>query len=239
MILFNRLHNLYLSISANLALRFQHLLLRKYWNKGMGLSSQQLISIREILKAKSAPIVLEFGSGRSTEFIETEILRAGGRGQIISYDHDLNYAYSPKSNTSEVRLRSLGTWTDQDAFDSLFVQGWSRPTHPLELAEGFEFRAKNAFYRIRDGELENVFPDLVILDGPNGNGRSAVFPLLANHLKPGSQILIDDLDHYDFKDRMGMIFNVETMLEVRDTQKHPLYSWGLYRVIGRVNESST
>jgi len=204
----------------------------------MGLSSMQLISIREILRAKKNPVVLEFGSGRSTEFIERELLKGRGRGVIISFDHEPHYAYVPKSRHCEVRLRALGTWRNQANFDSLFSKGWSRPSYPVTLVEGLEFRPKNTFYKIIDGELDNVFPDLLILDGPNGNGRSAVFPLLANNLKTGSIILIDDLDHYDFKTKMEQVLNVETLAEVRDPRIHPLYSWGLYRVVSKLSKDS-
>jgi hypothetical protein len=183
-------------------------------------------------------VVLEFGSGRSTKFIESELLRAGGRGRLISYDHDLTYAYIPKTGFSEVRIRALATWKDQRSFDLLFSAGWTRPVYPVTLSEGMEFRARNTFYEIMDDDLENVFPDLVILDGPNGNGRSAAFPLLVDNLKPGSRILIDDLDHYDFKEKMQQVLNVETLLEVRDYRIHPLYSWGLYRVKPRSTENS-
>ena len=59
------------------------------------------------------------------------------------------------------------------------------------------YDGKNFFYDLWENDLPDDI-DLVMLDGPNGNGRSISFLHLQNKLKDNSFIFIDDYHHYDF-----------------------------------------
>ena len=59
------------------------------------------------------------------------------------------------------------------------------------------FRQKNCFYDIQTNDLKDKY-DLVIVDGPNGNGRSLAFQFIKNRMNNNSYILIDDHPHYCF-----------------------------------------
>ena len=72
-------------------------------------------------------------------------------------------------------------------------------------------RQRNNFYELRDGDLSGVY-DFVILDGPNGNGRSLAYLLLKDHLISGSYVLIDDITHYDFIERFLSVFSAKEVI---------------------------
>jgi hypothetical protein len=65
---------------------------------------------------------------------------------------------------------------------------------PLEASQ------KNNFYKIEESDLNGVY-DIVILDGPNGNGRNFAFLHIKQYLNSGSIIYIDDYNHYDFVEK--------------------------------------
>jgi len=67
-------------------------------------------------------------------------------------------------------------------------------------------RIKNTFYDIKDFTKIPDKPDIIILDGPNGNGRSLAWPLLKGHMKFPCYILIDDYTHYPFVEDFLLIF---------------------------------
>ncbi|MDB5053631.1 MAG: hypothetical protein JWM44_1681 [Bacilli bacterium] len=74
------------------------------------------------------------------------------------------------------------------------------------------YQIRNAFY----GEIHHVpLPkesiDVLIVDGPHGNGRSLAFPLLYSLLKKDALVLIDDFDHYPFAADLERIFSFEEM----------------------------
>lgn len=70
----------------------------------------------------------------------------------------------------------------------------------------------NTFYAELDLlplELSSV--DVLIVDGPNGNGRSLAFPLLCKVLKPDALMLIDDFDHYPFLDDLSAVYKYDEL----------------------------
>jgi hypothetical protein len=64
---------------------------------------------------------------------------------------------------------------------------------------------KNVFYDIKDEQLPDVI-DIMIVDGPHGNGRSIAFLHGINRLKSGSYVVIDDYNHYDFIEKFEKLF---------------------------------
>ena len=75
---------------------------------------------------------------------------------------------------------------------------------------------------------ENI--DLVVLDGPNGNGRSISFLHLKDKLSKKSFILIDDSDHYDFVERCKQVLNAEVIVHENDPSIHPLFNYTIVEV---------
>ena len=71
--------------------------------------------------------------------------------------------------------------------------------------EGINTRTKNLFYEFLPEDLSGKF-DLVILDGPNGSGRSLCFNTIKPFLSDTSYIFVDDFDHYPFIDHLKICF---------------------------------
>jgi hypothetical protein len=63
--------------------------------------------------------------------------------------------------------------------------------------------------------------DLVLIDGPNGNGRNFSYIHLKNKLNSGAYIIIDDYFHYDFVEKCLMFFDCEILEERRFIEDHP------------------
>jgi DNA-binding transcriptional LysR family regulator len=51
--------------------------------------------------------------------------------------------------------------------------------------------------------------DLVILDGPNGNGRSIAFPLLRGVVKTPFFCFVDDITHHPYMEQMSRVFDYD------------------------------
>jgi len=81
--------------------------------------------------------------------------------------------------------------------------------------------AKNNFYDVQENDIVGDY-DLMILDGPNGNGRNIAFLHMMGHLKPGSHVFIDDHSHYDFKETFLKLFKAE-QLYINDEECIVLY----------------
>lgn len=99
---------------------------------------------------------------------------------------------------------------------------------PRELFNHYTIR--NAFYSdIETVPLESGSVDVLILDGPHGNGRSLAFPLFYGCLKDDALVLIDDYDHYPFVEDLRSLFRMEELAR----EPWGDYRWLLCRLAGR------
>jgi Methyltransferase domain len=91
------------------------------------------------------------------------------------------------------------------------------------------FAIKNAFYSDLDQlSIPAHSVDVLLVDGPHGNGRSLAYPLLADLLKPDALILVDDFDHYPFLPHLGQIYRYEELFrEITGSRR-----WVLVRLQG-------
>tara|TARA_R100001082_G_scaffold111001_2_gene92805 strand:- start:760 stop:1380 length:621 start_codon:yes stop_codon:yes gene_type:complete len=200
----------------------------KYWIDGMGLHSTQLEKIAQILKT-GVKNVVEFGSGKSTEFLvdfreENEL-----DYEICSFDHHPFYGYKETHDFLTTHRRDIVRCSDECYEEMFNEKKYNKSCFVNCQNEMDNFRIKNSFYDITEEYLpENI--DLVILDGPNGNGRSISFLHLKDKLSKEAHILIDDSDHYDFVERSKKILDVEVIVHENDTSIHPLFNYALLKV---------
>lgn len=187
--------------------------IEKYKNDGWGLSLLGFQKLIEILNNLNDNIkIIEFGSGKSTEFFDDYISKSKKNIKIISYDNDINYAYKSINNKNvDVRLRKLVECSDESIDNMFFNKKIDKLNFFIKKSE-LSTKQKNNFYDIKDGEINDIY-DLVVLDGPNGNGRNIAFLHLINHLKAGSYVFIDDYTHYDFVERFNQLFDYEIYFE--------------------------
>jgi len=184
--------------------------LEKYKNDGWGLSRVALDKLIECVESfdSSSIKVAEFGSGTSTRFFVDLSKESKKEILITSFDNDLKYSYQKiEGDLVDLRITDLVECSDS-AYEKMFenkvinINDMKVKTSPLHT------RQKNNFYDIKNGDLSGNY-DIMVLDGPHGNGRNISFLHMKDHLKSGSYVLIDDYTHYDFVERFLSIFEAE------------------------------
>ena len=194
-----------------------------YWIGGMGLHSSQLLELETIILTQDVKNIVEFGSGQSSRFFSDLKTFHNLDYSVTSFDHNRAYAFDSSI------IRDLVS-CDDEVFSKTFEDKQiTKDSFSSAQHEKDNFRVKNCFYDLTDEDLpDNI--DLVILDGPNGNGRSLAFPHLIGKLKSPCYVMIDDVNHYDFLDRAKQIFDYDIITHIEDKQIHPLFSYAVIRI---------
>ncbi|GED68912.1 hypothetical protein BRE01_26140 [Brevibacillus reuszeri] len=87
---------------------------------------------------------------------------------------------------------------------------WSSIGQLVPESQADLFSIRHAFYSDLDQlSIPAHSIDVMIVDGPHGNGRSLAYPLFSDVLKPDALILVDDFDHYPFLVDLGQIYRYE------------------------------
>lgn len=183
------------------------------------------LMLADLIRTEKLQKVFEFGSGYSTVFLTKFIQEVKANTQIESFEHQVGFSDRLLTTLSRInnKVANLHTtelvqFSDED-FEALFddktnaQQSLAEKTTPVPLSRYRETRLRNVFYQYDFSQIPNQSVDLIILDGPNGNGRSIAFPLMKHKLKSPSWILIDDyLDHPYLSD-LEKVFNFEVVKE--------------------------
>lgn len=186
--------------------------LEKYKNDGWGISRLGFEKLLEILNTYNKNInVIEFGSGKSTEFFDDYNVNINQNLSLISFDDNIKYAYESNNQNILVKIRNLGECNDV-TFDNMFKNKKFNSRDFYNKKSELSTMQKNNFYLLEENDIVKKF-DIVLLDGPNGNGRSIAFLHLINHLNHNAYIFIDDYTHYDFVEKFKLIFNFEIFFE--------------------------
>lgn len=172
--------------------------IEKYKNDGWGLSKKCFLDIIDLIKPLTNPVVVEFGSGISTEFFKDLFEEYDNNGEIYSFDNDIKFA------SDLAKIKKLVECNDND-FNLMFNQRKYDSSKMSYKTSPIHTRQKNCFYEISDTDIPSDI-DLVVVDGPHGNGRSFSFLHVKDKMKKGGYIIIDDFNHYDFVERLLMIF---------------------------------
>ena len=205
--------------------------IEKYKNDGWGLSRKQLIELLEIIKnfESNNVRVLEFGSGKSTEFLVDVVLNKIKNLEITSFDDNIQYAYQGDYEFLKLKIREL-LECDDETYNLMFknleidINKLNKKTTPLTS------RQKNNFYEILPDDIFGIY-DLMILDGPNGNGRNFSFLYVKNNLAIGSVVLIDDFNHYDFMEKLSLLFEYEVLHENQGGGVDQWNTGGIYKIV--------
>jgi len=186
----------------------------RYDNDGWGLSIEGFKDLYDIITThdKERLNILEFGSGYSTRFL-VDLAATGVKNfDVESYDDSEHWCYKPEKQHDflDLKIRNLLECTDR-AFVGMFMGRQYDPSKMVARTRPPHTRQKNCFYNIMEseGDLTKDVYDLVILDGPNGNGRSIAFLHLLDKVVPGSFIYVDDYDHHPYPKCLELLFDVE------------------------------
>jgi hypothetical protein len=188
--------------------------LNKYQNDGWGLSLSEFVILTQVISqnakknkanAESYNIV-EFGSGFSTQFFVDFAIESKIDLTITSFDNSEEWCFKPDGDYPflQLHLRQL-LECDDESYKKMFEVKTYDPDLMKVRIEAPTTRQKNCFYEFQENDLDQQY-DLMILDGPNGNGRNFAFLHLKDKMKIGSYILVDDYSHYDFVETMNQFF---------------------------------
>lgn len=202
----------------------------KYKNDGWGLSKKCFEAIYRIVNNSNKLLnVVEFGSGISTEFLVDLIIKEDFKLKIISFDNDLKYSAKVKHPDLKLLIRDLVECSDEDFENQFNEKKYNKDNFKLKTTL-VHTRQKNTFYEIKEGDLPDVI-DLMIVDGPHGNGRSIAYLHGINRLRKGSYVVIDDYNHYPFVEKMMSLFPDTELIDESNTGS--LNQWelgGIYKI---------
>jgi hypothetical protein len=187
--------------------------LNKYINDGWGLSKKEFEILLDELLSINPSIdiynIVEFGSGRSTEFLVDFINNYALNIKIYSFDDSKEYAFNGTHQNLDLYIVPLIECSDFSWMSMFMDKKYNKNLFTMKTTPTHT-RQKNTFYSIEDYMLPEKI-DLVILDGSHGNGRSIGFLRCLNRLKIGSKILIDDASHYPFYDDLNKLYNTKIL----------------------------
>lgn len=202
----------------------------KYWLGGWGLYEIVFKHITSISVDKRVRNVVEFGSGASTQFLVDLRNKLAMDYFITSFDHNPNYSYKGSHPNLSVKVRDLVT-CDDASFKKMFE---TKKIHnelfvKVSKDRNTESRIENLFYDIGEGDIPDGV-DLVILDGPFGNGRSFAFLHLLEKLSDEAYIVIDDSDHYDFIERCCNVLGATLLVHEDHPEIHHFFNFAILKV---------
>lgn len=139
------------------------------------MTPRNMLHVRDEIQRGKHKTILEIGSGASTAFI-AEWTKSSIDTEVISLEHDPEY------------------YAETNAI--LTKYGHSRAQ--VHLAPLGKVKVEDKEYTWYTGLPDLGTIDLLIVDGPPGgknpHARYPALPMLAQHLKIGSRIIIDDID---------------------------------------------
>jgi len=209
--------------------------LQKYKNDGWGLSERAFQNIFDILNNMNSPInIIDFGSGHSTEFLYDYKIKTKKEIYIDSFDDSKEYMHSKATLVPLVECSNKN-------FDKMISRKKLLPDLLKIKTTPVTTRQKNCFYDLSNITLKENY-NLVLLDGPNGNGRSMAFLHLIDRLNKGSIVFIDDTQacdrkyNYDFCGIFNSIFDAEELISNEYDNKD---SFKIFRITGPNKNSDT
>lgn len=186
--------------------------LEYYSNDGWGLCIPTLQMLLNIIKNNNIKNIIEFGSGKSTEFLIDARNEFNLDYTIDSFDNSNVYCYKgEQKDFLKLNITNLISCEDFEYENMFKTKKFDKSSFSIVTGE-FDAKIKNATYDINENMLKSTY-DLVIIDGPHGNGRNFTNFYIENRLKSGSFIVVDDFFHYDFVDKIKLFFNVEVIEE--------------------------
>ncbi len=169
------------------------------------------------LSTFEGPLIAEFGSGQSTRFWQY-LHQEGVALQVNTFEHHPYWFETAQRNNPEIVLHQAALlFVDDEVKQKLFAhpENAERTFHeqgkPLPESEWDNTRTQNAFYDVDTSVFAHNAIQAVLLDGPNGSGRSLAFPLLKPYLAKDAIFLIDDYDHYPFLEELSLVFEYELL----------------------------
>ncbi|MCS1352210.1 hypothetical protein [Mechercharimyces sp. CAU 1602] len=209
------------------------------WAKDdMQLSQSALVHICRRLEKREEPYqFLELGGGASTLFWKTICEDGSIPVRVTTMDHRREWASLLAQNTAyreEIQIKWCALkQVNEEEWEELFSQPqraeekWRECGHPLKASRYDFVTINNTFYQEIPLSCDRI--DVLIVNGPHGNGRSLAFPLLYSKLDAGSLILINDFDRHPYLQDLERLYRYEEIY--RDVRRYN--RWVLVRIEDR------
>ncbi|MCC6454896.1 MAG: class I SAM-dependent methyltransferase [Caldilineaceae bacterium] len=177
--------------------------------------------IANLIMSERIHHVIEFGAGFSTIFLDRFIRDLKLDITVESFEHQSNFnsrlqRWLEGSTSTSLHFCKLWQASDQ-VFQRMFESPddsyatFAQLAKEVPVGQYHETRLRNVFYGYDFSQIASKSIDLLILDGPNGNGRSLAFPLLKEKLANPCWIVVDDYLDYPFLDDLRRVSHVEIM----------------------------
>lgn len=177
-------------------------------------SLRSLLANIDPLQLTGECCVLELGGGQSTLFWK-ELSELFPGLTVTTWEHNQQFVDTLNNRVagSSIRIehRKLQQYSDAEwqkifsccnAKDIENTLATSNPSN-LSMSEYCNTRAHNVFYSVENIKIPNGKIDILVVDGPHGNGRSLAFAVFAKYFMEGTIILIDDVSHYPFLEMLS------------------------------------
>jgi hypothetical protein len=188
------------------------------------LSYESILCIAELVLWQNIRSIIEFGAGFSTIALSEYLRQVAPETQIDSFEHQKKYVqhmqeYLPEKTKTILHCTNLMQLEDE-VYERLFdAPDPCGDFHDLAVlvpeSRIHETRLKNVFYDFDFRSFGTECIDLIILDGPNGNGRSLAFPFLKKAIRLPGWVLIDDYLDYPFLECLQQVFVGELVRQVQ------------------------
>ncbi len=135
--------------------------------------------------------------------------------EITSFDNDLEWCYKKNENDKclTLHIRELMECNETDFNTQMESKILNKKAFSVKKTAP-TWRQRNCFYNVQDNDINGKY-DIVILDGPNGNGRNISYLYFKENLEKESIILIDDFNSsdndfkYNFVEYANHFFNLK------------------------------
>jgi predicted O-methyltransferase YrrM len=152
---------------------------------GWAMAPGALLDLLDLVTAPACTTVFECGSGSSTVWFAAAMERRGGEGRIVSLDSDVRFGQQTRDRLEAAGLAHRATVLDAPLADRVVGDRPARPWYTLPVLD------------------DDLRIDLLLVDGPVGALASEVrypaWPLLADRMRPGGIVVLDDTIRADEK----------------------------------------
>lgn len=182
--------------------------------------------IRDFHEKNGVVNILEFGCGFTTDLLLYIRRDKNYNIQLDSFTH-LTSEYNSNSNNDfhSVKKRQLLTCSDS-SYNRMLSSHKYNSNFMVKCQQNPNKKLCNTFYQIKNNDLKPNY-DIIIISGPNGNGRDISFLHIKDKIKKGGFILIDKLDRYVSIERKDEFFN--TVIAFQNIT--PYDRVGFYKII--------
>jgi hypothetical protein len=193
----------------------------KIWD-GWSLSHESIILIAWLIVKNKINLIVEFGSGYSSIVLSEFVKSLPFKVNLITYEHNKEFIsrLKPHIDNSSFQLKECKLRILSDIhFEELFKikdpgKFFLEKSNYVDDKDYYNLKLKNIFYEDEFSIYKDKSIGLVILDGPNGNGRSIAFPLLKMKLKTNAYILLDDYEDYNFEDYLNLTMRNKKVVKI-------------------------